>query len=132
MDTVLISEPIGSLDGIVRMPSPCERFETSAMATRATLRLRTIILSHVPQGGVDSSLGGDGVGSSREEFRDAGGLQSGLGESKGGSESSSSSTNDDSIVLRKRTASARAKGGEMDDGKLTSCSMRGYLPEMVD
>jgi hypothetical protein len=45
-----------------------------------------VILGHVSEGGVDTALGGDGVGSGREELGDAGSVETGLGESEGGYE----------------------------------------------
>lgn len=47
VDGVLVSEEIGSLDGIVGVPSP-------------------VIWGHVSESGVDTSLGGDGVRTGRE------------------------------------------------------------------
>lgn len=42
-----------------------------------------VVLGHVSEGGVDTSLGGDRVRSSREQLGDASGVESSLGESEG-------------------------------------------------
>merc|ERR1719334_831063 len=79
MDGVLISKPIRSFDRVVHVPPP-------------------IIFLHVSKSRVNSSLGGDGVGSRGEQFGDAGDVKSFHSQSKGGSESGASSANDDGIV----------------------------------
>mmetsp|Transcript_4714 Transcript_4714/g.11881 ORF Transcript_4714/g.11881 Transcript_4714/m.11881 type:complete len:335 (-) Transcript_4714:384-1388(-) len=65
VDGVLIAEPIGSLDGVVHVPSP-------------------IVRSHVPQCRVDPALRRDGVRARGEELGDARGLEPRLGEAHGG------------------------------------------------
>ena len=65
VDRVLVSEPIGSLDGVVHVPSP-------------------VVLGHVSEGGVDASLGGDRVRSGRKQLGDARSVESSLGKSEGG------------------------------------------------
>ena len=52
---------------------------------------------HVAEGGVDSTLGGDGMRPRGEQFGDAGSFKSLLDKSKGSSESCSSGANDNSI-----------------------------------
>lgn len=79
VDGILVSEPIGSLDGVVEMPPP-------------------VIGVHVSERSVDTSLCGDGVRAGWEEFGDDGGLQSSLGKSHSGTKSSSAGSDDDGIV----------------------------------
>ena len=59
VDGVLVSEPVGSLDGVVEVPSP-------------------VVVVHVSEGGVDTSLGSDGVGSGGEKFGDTGSFEASL------------------------------------------------------
>ena len=47
MDRILVSEPVGALDGVVHVPS-------------------VVVFGDVPECGVDAALGGDGVGASGE------------------------------------------------------------------
>jgi len=54
---------------------------------------------HVAEGSVDTSLGGDGMGSGGEKLGDAGGLETSLGESEGSSETGTTGTDNDSIIL---------------------------------
>ena len=58
-----------------------------------------IILVHVSESGVDATLSGDGVGSSREKLRNTGGVESSLGETKGGTKTRATGTNHESVVL---------------------------------
>mmetsp|Transcript_69425 Transcript_69425/g.145005 ORF Transcript_69425/g.145005 Transcript_69425/m.145005 type:complete len:556 (-) Transcript_69425:101-1768(-) len=55
LNGILIAQPIGTLHGVVGMPAP-------------------VVLGHVGQGTVDSTLGSHSVGSSGEDLGDAGGL----------------------------------------------------------
>lgn len=73
MNRILISQPIRSFNGIVRMPPP-------------------IVFRHVSQRRIDSSLSRDRVRSCREQFRDTRSLESSFGESECRSKSSSSSS----------------------------------------
>lgn len=54
---------------------------------------------HVAERGVDTALGGNRVRPSREELGDARGLEAGLGQTEGSSETGTASTNDDGVVL---------------------------------
>jgi len=80
MDGVLIAEPVGTLDSIVHVPSP-------------------IVLVHVPQSGIDASLGGHGVAPRGEELGDAGRLKARLGETECCPQARTAGTDDDGIVL---------------------------------
>mmetsp|Transcript_5685 Transcript_5685/g.12410 ORF Transcript_5685/g.12410 Transcript_5685/m.12410 type:complete len:630 (-) Transcript_5685:553-2442(-) len=77
---VLIAEPIASLHGVVHVPPP-------------------VVFRHVSESGVDSSLGRNRVGSRWEQFRHAGGLESGLGKAHGGTQSASSGTDHHGVVF---------------------------------
>lgn len=77
---ILITKPIGTLDGIVHVPSP-------------------VVFVHVAQSSVDAALRSDGVGSGREELRDTGSVETGLGKTESSTETSTTSTNDEGIVL---------------------------------
>jgi len=63
MDSILVSEPIRTFDRIVHVPPP-------------------IILVHVPESSVDSSLGRNSVTSSWEELGYAGGVETSLGKTE--------------------------------------------------
>ena len=52
VDGVLVAEPVGALDGVVGVPAP-------------------VVLRHVAEGGVDASLGRDGVRAGGEQLGDA-------------------------------------------------------------
>lgn len=80
MDRILISQPIRSLDGIVHMPSP-------------------IVLVHVPQSGIDTSLCSYSVTSGWEELRYTGSVETSFGKTEGCSQTSSTGTDDNRIVL---------------------------------
>ena len=57
MNGVLVSQPIGALDCVVHVPPPVVGF-------------------HVAEGGVDTALGGHGVGAGGEELGNDSGLES--------------------------------------------------------
>lgn len=78
MDGVLVTEPIGALDGIVHVPTP-------------------VVNGTVTEGGVDTTLSSDGVGTGGEELGDDGSLETLLGETHGGTETGTTGTNDDGI-----------------------------------
>jgi hypothetical protein len=80
VNSVLVSQPVGSLDGVVHVPPP-------------------VVLVHVSKGGVNSSLGGDGVRSGGEKLGDTSSVESGLGQTESRTKTGSSGSNDDSIVL---------------------------------
>lgn len=66
LDSVLISEPIGSLHSVVVVVFPA-------------------VLFHIAESGVDTALSGHGVRSGWEELSDASGFETGLRQSKSGS-----------------------------------------------
>ena len=80
VDGVLVTEPIGTLDGIVEVPSP-------------------VIGVHVTQSGIDTTLSGDGVGTSGEELGNDGGLEAIFRKTHSSTKTSTTSTDDDTIVL---------------------------------
>ena len=80
LNGILVTEPVGSLDSVIEVISP-------------------VILVHVTEGGVDSTLSGDGMRPSGEQLRNASGLETSLGKSEGGSETGTTSSDDDGIIL---------------------------------
>lgn len=80
VNSVLITEPIRTLDGIVHVPSP-------------------VILVHVTERSIDTTLRGNGVGTRREQLRDTSGVEAGLGQTECGAETRATSTDYQSIVL---------------------------------
>lgn len=80
MDSILITQPVGTLDGIVHVPEP-------------------VIGMHVTKSSVDTTLGGHGVGTGREKLGDTSGVEASLGETESSTETSTTGTNNDSIVL---------------------------------
>lgn len=56
-------------------------------------------LCSLSKGGVDTSLSSDGVGSGREQLRDTGGLEAGLGKTEGGPQTSTAGADDDGIIF---------------------------------
>lgn len=80
MNSVLVTQPVGTLDGIVHVPSP-------------------VVLVHVTEGGVDTTLSSDSVASGREQLGDTGSVETGLSKTEGGSQTGTTSTNDEGIVL---------------------------------
>ena len=73
VDSILISQPVTALDRVVHVPSP-------------------VILGHVTQSSIDTTLGGDSVRTSGEELGNACCLESGLGETEGRSKTSATGT----------------------------------------
>lgn len=80
MDSILIPEPIRTLHGIVHMPPP-------------------VVLVHVSERSIDTTLGGDGVGTSGEKLRDTGSLEASLGQAKRRSQTGTSGTDNNRIIL---------------------------------
>lgn len=80
MDGILVSKPIGSLHCIIHVPPP-------------------IILVHVSQGSIDTSLSSYSVASSGEKFGNTCGVETSLGKTEGRSKTSSSSTDDNGIIF---------------------------------
>ena len=79
LDGVLVTEPVGSLDGVVHVVAP-------------------VVVTHVAQGGRDPSLGGDGVAPGREDLGNAGGRQTGLGQTQGGAQARSAGADHNHVV----------------------------------
>ena len=63
LDGVLVTEPVRPLDGVVEVVAP-------------------IVLAHVAECGRDTALRSDRVAAGREDFRDTGGGEAGLGEAQ--------------------------------------------------
>lgn len=80
VDGVLVTKPIGTLDGVVHVPVP-------------------VVLVHVAEGGVDPPLGGDGVGSGGEQLRDTRRLEPVLSQAEGGPQTGTTGTDDDTVVF---------------------------------
>ncbi len=80
VDGVLVTEPVGALDGIVHVPSP-------------------VVLVHVAERGVDAALGGDCVASRGEELGDASRVEAGLGQAEGGTQTGAAGADNERIVL---------------------------------
>ena len=80
MDSILVAEPVGALDSIVHVPSP-------------------IVLVHVTERSVDAALGSDSVASGREELRDTGCVEAGLGKTEGCPQAGTASSDNNRIVL---------------------------------
>jgi len=74
MDGILITEPIRTLDGVKEVPSP-------------------VVLSHVSEGCIDTTLSSDCVRTSWEQFGNASSLETFLDETKSGSKTSTTGTN---------------------------------------
>ena len=60
VNSILVTQPVRSLHSVVHVPSP-------------------VVLSHVAQGGIDTTLSSDGVRSGREQLGDTGSLETALG-----------------------------------------------------
>jgi len=79
LDGILITKPVRSLHGIIEVELP-------------------VIVMHVSEGGIDSSLSSDGVRSGWEKLRDACSFESGLGQAEGSSKTSTTSADDDRVI----------------------------------
>lgn len=80
MDGVLVAEPVGTLDGVVHVPAP-------------------VVLVHVAESGVDTTLGSDSVASCGEQLRDTGSVEASLGQTEGGAQTGATGTDNEGIVL---------------------------------
>ena len=80
VDSVLVTEPIGTLDGVVHVPSP-------------------VVLMLVTESGVDTSLGGGSMTTGREKLGETRRVETILGETDSSSETGTTTTDDDGIVL---------------------------------
>lgn len=58
-----------------------------------------VVLVHVSEGSIDTTLCGDSVASGREQLGDAGGVEPGLGQTEGGTKTRTASSNYNGIVL---------------------------------
>lgn len=81
MNCVLISKPIGPLDGVIHVPLP-------------------IVVLHIPESGIDSSLGSYCVRTCREEFCDNCGLETFSYQTKGSTETSSTLKQDIYLLIK--------------------------------
>jgi hypothetical protein len=79
LDSVLISEPISTLNRVVEVPSP-------------------IILVHIAESSIDTALSSNSVRSGREKLGDAGSLVASLGEAKSSSQTGTASTDDEGVI----------------------------------
>lgn len=79
VDGILVTKPIATLDGVVRMPAP-------------------IIIVGIAKRGIDTTLGSDSVRSGGEQLGNASGLVALLGETEGSAEARTTGTDDDAIV----------------------------------
>lgn len=80
VDSILVSQPVGTLDSVVHVPPP-------------------VIFGHVTQCGIDTTLSCYSVRSRGEQLGDTGGVKTGLCETESGSKTRSTSSYDDGIVL---------------------------------
>jgi hypothetical protein len=80
VDGVLVTEPVGPLDGIVHVPPP-------------------VVLVHVAERGVDAALGGDRMTPRWEELGDTGCVETGLGKTEGGAQTGATGSDNDCVVL---------------------------------
>src|SRR5215471_14360740 len=79
LDRVLVSEPIGALDGVVHVPAP-------------------IVLAHVAQGCGDAALRRYGVRAGWENLGDAGSLEPGLTAADNRAQSRAAGADDDHVI----------------------------------
>jgi len=79
VDSILVSEPVRSLDSIVHVPSP-------------------VILAHVSESSVDTSLGSNGVGTGGEKLGDTSSVETSLSETESSAETGTTGTDDKGIV----------------------------------
>ena len=79
LNGVLVSEPVCTLHGVIKVPPP-------------------VIIMHVAECGVDTALGSNGVRTRGEQFRDTGSLETSLSEAEGSAESGATGTDDDGVV----------------------------------
>mmetsp|Transcript_11997 Transcript_11997/g.21516 ORF Transcript_11997/g.21516 Transcript_11997/m.21516 type:complete len:570 (-) Transcript_11997:118-1827(-) len=80
LNSILVTEPVATLNGIVGVPPP-------------------VILSHVTESGINTTLGSDSVRPRGEKLGDTGSLESLLRETNSGTETSTTGTNDNSVEL---------------------------------
>jgi len=80
LNCILITEPVTSFHCIIKVPFP-------------------VILVHIAQSSINTSLGCNSVWSRREEFRNAGGFESGLWKPKGCPKSSTSGTYNYGVIF---------------------------------
>jgi len=80
VNSILIAEPIRTLHGVVHVPPP-------------------IILVHVSERGIDTTLSSDGVRSSRKEFGNASSVEPSLCQTEGSAQTCTSGSDNDGVVL---------------------------------
>src|SRR5210317_1544360 len=79
LDRILVSEPIGPLDGVVHMPAP-------------------VVLTHIAERGTNAALRGHRVATRRKYLRDTGGPEPLFGESEGRPQTRPAGADDDNVV----------------------------------
>mmetsp|Transcript_23235 Transcript_23235/g.38497 ORF Transcript_23235/g.38497 Transcript_23235/m.38497 type:complete len:271 (+) Transcript_23235:1361-2173(+) len=79
MDSILVAKPIRSLDGIVHVPSP-------------------VILAHISERSIDSTLCSNSMGSSGEQLGDAGCFETSFTQAHGCTQTRTSSPDNDSVI----------------------------------
>ena len=80
MDGILVTEPVGALDGVKHVPPP-------------------VVLVHVAESGVDAALGSNSVAPRGEQLGDASRVEAGLSQAEGSTQTGTAGTDDDRIVL---------------------------------
>ena len=78
MDSILVTEPVGALDGVVHVPSP-------------------VILVHVAERSVDAALSSDRVTSRGEELRNTRSVEPGLGKAESSAKTGTTGADNESI-----------------------------------
>ena len=79
-DRVLVAEPVGAFDGVVKMEAP-------------------VVLAHVAERGGNAALRRDGVRARREHFGQARGVQAFFGEAERRAQTRAAGADDDDVVL---------------------------------
>ena len=78
-DSVLVTQPVGSLDGIIHVPAP-------------------VIFTHVAERSGDAALCGNRVGARRENLADAGRAQARLSRTKSGAKAGATCADDNDVI----------------------------------
>ncbi len=128
LDGVLIAEPIRALDGVVHVPAP-------------------IIGAHVAERRRDAALRRHGVAARRKHLGQAGGRQTGLGQSEGGAQSGAAGADHDHIVgvidefilahkfenpkTTRKIANMPAPRHKARRGSAAACSVSTFMPAAV-
>jgi hypothetical protein len=98
VNSVLVTKPIGTLHGIVHVPSPVilvhAKFQLEAIRYQA--KFSRDLLS---KSSVDTTLGSDSVTSCGEQLGDTSSVESSLGQTEGSAQTGTTGTDNDGIVL---------------------------------